>query len=38
VLNYYKQKGVYRGIDANKPMQSVFSQLMGAIHGKAQTK
>jgi len=32
VIEYYKKKGIYAGIDANTGMQSVFASLMAAIN------
>jgi len=43
VIDYYKKKGVYAPVDANKPVPSVFQALMAAINrpinvaAKAQT-
>jgi len=35
VIEYYKKKGIYAGLDANKPVTNVFAALMAAINKPA---
>jgi len=32
VIDYYKKKGIYAGIDANKPVPNVFQAIMAAVN------